>query len=188
MIMAKTKMICVCSMLVATMLLSSCNDDDDPKKGNEEELITTVTVDLVPEGDYPTVQLKFYDEDGAGSIAPVITPEVAQLKAGVAYAGTITLQNESVTPAEDITTEIEEEEEEHLFCFTITGVDVTVGYADEDDNNLPVGLSTRWEVGNVGDAGTVTVMLRHQPEVKDGNCPGNGDTDIQVVFPLQVVQ
>lgn len=176
----------LCGVLVATMLLAGC-DDDDPDPTNEEEVITTLYVDLTPQGGGTSIELKFFDEDGDGSIDPVITPAVAQLEAGVTYEAEITLFNESETPTEDVTVEIEGEKEDHLFCFDASGADVTITPDDEDDNGLPIGLVSIWEAGDAGAAGTVTVTLRHQPGVKTGVCPGPGDSDIEVVFPVQVV-
>lgn len=176
------------SFLFATLLLSSCSDDD-PTPTNEEEVITTLVVDLTPAAGSgaSAVQLKFYDADGDGSIAPVITPSIAQLKAGVTYTGVITVFNETENPIGNVTEEIEEEKNAHLFCFTATGTDVTVAYLDKDDNNLPIGLSNSWVAGAAGSVGTVQVVLRHQPGVKTGVCPGPGESDMDVTFPLQVI-
>lgn len=171
--------------LLSLTMLSSCSEDPQPV--NEEELITTLIVDLTPTSEGDAVQLKFYDEDGEGALDPVITPNLAQLTTGKTYTATLTLKNESVTPADDVTLEIEEEKNDHLFCFAISGTDVTVGYDDEDDHGNPVGLQTRWTTGDAGDAGTVTITLRHQPDTKDGSCPGSGDTDIEVSFNVQIV-
>lgn len=180
------------SFLLATMLLVSCGDDPEPP--NEEELITTLILTLTPEGEGPTVTLEFYDEDGDGPKAPSYTytpgtvgaAPAAILQANKTYVGTIQLLNESETPIEDITLEIEEEDDEHLFCFTIGGgANIDYSYADEDDNGLDVGLITNWETG-AASTGTITIVLRHQPGTKTGACPGPGDTDIQVTFNIVI--
>ena len=67
----------------------------------------------MPIGGGDVIQLKFYDEDGAGALDPSITPVLAQLTAGKTYAAVLTLKNESVVPADDITLEIEEEKNDH---------------------------------------------------------------------------
>jgi hypothetical protein len=176
------------AFLFATMLLSSCSDDD-PTPTNEEEVITTLIVDLTPASGSgaSAVQLKFYDADGDGSVAPVITPAVPQLKKGVTYTGVITVLNETENPVADVTLEIKEEKNAHLFCFTVSGTDVAVAYGDKDDNNLPIGLSNTWVAGASGSAGTVQVVLRHQPGQKTGVCPGPGESDMDVTFPVQVI-
>jgi len=172
-------------LLLLPVLFYSCSED--PKPVNEEELITTLTVDLTPIGGGDAIQLKFYDEDGAGAIDPSITPILALLTAGKTYDAELTLKNESVVPADDITLEIEEEKNDHLFCFVASGTDVTIGYNDEDENTNPIGLSTTWTAGNAGSEGTVKITLRHQPGTKDGSCPGTGDTDIEVTFNVQII-
>lgn len=171
---------------MSLVLLSSCSED--PKPVNEDELITTLIVDLTPNGGGDAIQLKFYDEDGDGAIDPVITPTTAMLASGQVYQAVLTLKNESETPAEDVTLEIEEEKEDHLFCFSASGTDVTIGYADEDDNGYPIGLHSTWTAGDAGSKGTVKITLRHQPGIKDGTCPGAGDTDVEVTFDVQVVE
>jgi hypothetical protein len=173
-------------LAITTLLALSC-DSDDPKAVNEEELITTLQVDLFTSGNtavYAT--LKFYDEDGNGSIPPVYTQTGSPIYANSTYTTQISLLNEQETPAEDITLEIEEEKNDHIFCFTRTGSIASMVAIDEDDNELPVGLLSTLTTGTAG-AGTVTIILRHQPEVKTGVCPGAGDTDIEVTFSITVV-
>ena len=184
--------------LLATLLVSGCSDD--PKPVNEEELITTMRITLVPQGDGTTVTLEFKDIDGDGSVEPVYTYEpstgsgtntAALLTSGITYMATIELLNETKTPAESITAEIEEEADEHLFCFEETLSGLTVTYADTeakyltDGSSKVVGLATSWQATTVGN-GTVTVSLRHQPGTKTGDCPGSGDTDIEVTFNVSI--
>lgn len=171
--------------MLSTMVICSCSED--PKPVNEEELITTLVVDLITPGSLDNLQLQFFDEDGDGAIDPITTPALAQLTSGKTYVALLTLKNESVVPADDITREINEEKNDHLFCFAVTGTDVTIAYNDEDDNGNPIGLSTTWTAGNAGTSGQVQITLRHQPGTKDGTCPGSGDTDIEVTFNVQIV-
>lgn len=174
----------------ATLLLISCSDD--PKPTNEEELITTLEVNLTPVGGGATVTLEFYDEDGDGSIDPeyTYTPAnpagtAALLAANATYAASVELLNESETPAGIITQEIEEEAEDHIFCFTIAGANLTVTEENKDANNLPVGLTSTWSTATAS-SGTINIVLRHQPGVKTGACPGPGDTDLDVTFNVSI--
>ena len=172
--------------LFTSMILISCKDDPQPT--NQEEVITTLIADLSPEGGGEPLELRFYDEDGDGSIDPIITPDLLELKAGKSYTAEITLLNETVSPTEDITEEIEEEMNDHLFCFEASNTDVSIGYEDEDENGFPVGLITKWEAGTVGTEGIIKITLRHQPGEKTGNCPGPGESDIQVEFAVRVIE
>lgn len=171
------------TFLVATLLLvMAC--DDDPEPVNEEEVITTLNLTLTPVGGGNSVTLKFYDEDGDGSIQPIKTVS-GPLAAYTTYDGVITLLNETETPAGDITAEVKDEASDHLFCFTTTNVNLTVNAKDKDSNNLPIGIETSW-VTAAASTGAVKVVLRHQPGEKTGTCPGGGDTDIEVDFNVTV--
>jgi hypothetical protein len=165
------------------LLLQSCNKED-PKPPNEEELITTVEVKLSPTGGGIPVTLKFFDADGElGSIAPLFTVS-GPLKASTTYAAIIELTNETINPHGDISAEVAEEANDHLFCFDVDG-NIDIDYNDEDDNGLPLGLITSWVTGQPGDA-VVTISLLHQAGTKTGQCPGVGDTDVEVSFNLTV--
>jgi hypothetical protein len=181
-------------VLLATLLLVSCGDDPEP--ANEEELITTLTVTLTPQGGGVTVTMTFRDLDGPGSGIPEYIysggGSAAVLAVGTTYDAGITLLNETETPAENVTEEIEEEADEHLFCFNTTLGGLTITYADTEADYLAggsskvVGLATTWTTGSTPENGTVTIILRHQPGTKTGDCPGSGETDIEVTFNVSV--
>ena len=103
--------------LIASSLFIGCSKDDDPQPVNEEEVITTMTVTLQPEGGGTDVILEFRDLDFDGSDEPEITN--GNLTAGVTYSGSIVLLNEAEEPAENITEEVEEENLEHQFFYTV---------------------------------------------------------------------
>ena len=169
----------------ALVTFSGC-DKDDPKPVNDQEVITTLQITLVPDGGGSPVTLKFFDADGEqGSTAPVITVS-GPLSASTLYPGIIELKNETTNPVGNIAEEVAEEGHDHLFCFEAASDLVTVAYEDEDSNGLPLGLITSWQVGAAGTT-TVTVSLRHQAGTKTGECPGSGETDVQVTFNVQIV-
>lgn len=165
--------------------LMSCQDDPEPVL--EEEVITTLIVTLTPSGSDESIELKFYDADGDGSIAPVITPANAQLSSNTLYAASITLFNESSSPKENMTEEIVEEADHHLFCFEVEALPLSVTITDKDANDLPIGLASVWQTSSEVGEGAVTVRLKHQPNVKTGACD-LGETDIQVRFPISIVE
>ena len=92
--------------LIMTILFVSCSKDDDPVAVNEEEVITTLTVTLVPSDASANIILKTQDLDGDGPNAPVVTVTGGDLKASLTYAGSMKFENETETPAENITLEI----------------------------------------------------------------------------------
>lgn len=173
----------VLALIFMTLFFSACKNDD-PKPVNEEEVITTLNVVLTPTGGGIPVTLKFQDQDGDGSVAPVTTVS-GPLNSNKTYTGVITLQDESRAVVKDITPEVEEEAEDHLFCFAVTGSSLTVTASDSDSNSLPIGLTSTWTTTAAGNA-TIKITLRHQPGTKTGSCPGTGDTDVEVNFNVTI--
>ena len=171
--------------IIGFMSFSSCKKDD-PVVPNEEELITTLNYTLTDSASIvPNVTLSFIDLDGDGGTAPTITNGV--LIANTTYLGSLVLLNESETPSENITTEIQEEDEEHQFFF-VTNVDgVSVTYMDQDSLGNPIGLSTKLKTEATG-AGNLTITLKHEPTKPNNGTVANagGETDIEVVFPISV--
>lgn len=175
-------------MLACLFTFTAC-DDDDPVIPDEEELITTLSYTLTPDGGGTPLIFTFQDLDGDGGDAPTIITET--LAANTVYTGTMTLLNELESPAENITEEIDEEQEEHQFFFSSSLSDLTVAYGDTDSNGDPVGLTSTLTTGAAG-TGTLTVTLRHEP-MKDASGVSGGDianaggeTDIEVEFPVTV--
>lgn len=170
-------------------LVASCDKDDDVEIPNEEELITTVNFTLTPTDGGDAVSLSFVDLDGDGGNDATITG--GTLMANTSYTGSIELLNESESPAENITEEVEEEAEEHQFFFESTISDLTVTYNDQDADGNPIGLSSSISTGEAA-SGTLTVTLRHEPaKTAEGVAAGNidnagGETDIEVSFPIDV--
>jgi hypothetical protein len=157
------------------------NTITNPPNPNEEELITTFRITFTDSaGIAPQVVASFVDIDGPGGNAPSAFDTI-RLLANKTYHASITLLNESVSPAEDITAEVQEEGVDHLFCFELTsGLHATITRADQDVNGLPIGLLNNWVTGTAS-TGTATIRLRHQPGVKNGDC-APGETDIELNF------
>lgn len=176
------------TVLFTTLLFVSCSKDDDstPEPVNEEEVITTLTATLVPAGQGTSITLKSQDLDGDGPNAPVITVS-GNLSTGVIYNGTIELLNEMESPAEDITEEIEEEDLDHQFFYTIGGgLDVTTSYENNDSEGNPLGTEFTLVAG-AASSGALTFTLRHEPtKPNTGLDDAGGETDISVTFNLTV--
>ena len=176
-------------VLLAVVLTFTACEKDDPEEPNEEEVITSLIYTLNPgDGSIPVV-ISFQDLDGDGGNAPTIVN--GTLQANTTYSGAIELLNEQETPAERITEEIEEEDEEHQFFFETSVNGLTVAYDDKDEDGNPIGLATTLTTGEAG-SGTLTVTLRHEPDkaaagVADGMIANaGGETDIEVSFDIEV--
>jgi hypothetical protein len=184
----KTKIIAVLGLAVLAGI-TSCKKDEDlvetPQPTiNEPEVITTMTLTFTDAGGVqPTVTATFRDPDGDGGLGADIFDTI-RLQNNTTYNCAITLLNETVSPIEDVTLEISDEDDEHLFCFTPSGANVTVTRTDTD-GVLEVGLLSQW-VTTTASNGTTSVILKHQPGVKDGTC-APGETDIEVNFVTEVL-
>lgn len=178
------------------LLLAACKKDEEtapvptPPATNEEEVITSLELHFHSSGGTEHKHFNWRDLDGAGGADPVVTADT--LSADTVYMVEIVVLDESGDPVEDITAEIEGEKEAHQFFYQVSGSTTTVAYADADANGQPVGLMTTWTAGAPG-AGTVTVILRHEP---DKSAPGvstgditqaGGETDIETVPPFPLV-
>ncbi len=179
-------------LFISTLILTSCSGDDDSSEPiNEEEVITTLTATLVPTTG-ETVILEFRDLDGDGPNAPEITVSSA-LAADMTYTGSLSLLNETETPAENINEEIEEEAEAHQFFYQVaSSLNISnLTYQDQDGNGNPIGLDFSFETG-AASTGDMTIILRHEPNkdaqgVSDGNIANaGGETDISVPFSLTI--
>lgn len=176
------------ALSVIGLTFTSCsNDDDSPAPVNEEEVITTMRITLTPQGGGTAIVMQTQDLDGDGPNPPVVTVS-GDLVAGTTYNGAVVLLNETETPAEDITAEVQTESNEHQLFYNAGGaLDVTTMYSDQDGNGNPLGLAFTL-TANTASAGTMTVTLRHEPtKPNDGTLAGaGGETDIDATFNVTI--
>lgn len=183
------KMRLYATALIATLGLISCSDDDDndtPEMINEEEVITTVELTLRDASGNSVVYVS-RDADGDGPDDAVIT-NTGNLVPDTEYMGTVRFLNETESPAEDITEEVEEEDDEHeVFYLPSSSLLVTVAKTNFDGDGNPLGTEFNLTTG-MSSLGNLTVTLRHEPtKPNDGTLNGaGGETDVQVAFPIMV--
>ncbi|WP_046244345.1 hypothetical protein [Hymenobacter terrenus] len=174
------------TLLLATPLIfSACKDDkDDPIPDEENEQITTVSYVLTPTtGGGSATTVTWRDTDGTGGNDPTIG--TLTLKPNTTYTGTIAVLDETKTPPANITEEILEEKDDHLFFYAPTLANLLeITSTDRDSKNLPVGITTQVVTNSAG-TGSLKITLRHQPGAKDGTF-APGDTDVEVTFPVKV--
>jgi hypothetical protein len=179
------------AMALTAIVFSGCKKKEDPPPVNQGELITTVRLTFTAQGSNIPTTYVFRDLDGDGS-APPTTKDQIMLDKNTTYEMSIELLDESKNPVEDITEEIEEEKEEHLFVYTPSPANIMiVNITDRDANNLPVGLKAEVTAGtNAISNGSLKVQLRHQPPVnnqptKNGS-PTPGSDDVNIDFNVMI--
>jgi hypothetical protein len=177
-------------LLGLSIITIGCKKKDDPVIPNEEELITTMIFTLISQDQTDTAVMRFEDLDGEGGNAPIIIG--GSLKKGTIYNGTLLILNEQKNPAEDITLEVIAEAEEHQFFYeTLGGLDLSIAYADTDQNGNPIGVNSIITTNAVSN-GQLKVILRHEPDkfatgVAGGDITNaGGETDIQVSFNVDI--
>jgi hypothetical protein len=178
------------ALLALPLIIVSCskNEDDTPEPVNEEEVITTMTITLTPKEGSGTITLQTKDLDGDGPNAPVISVS-GNLKNEVFYTGSVVFLNETESPAENITEEVEEESDEHQFFVTPGGgiADIIgIEYLNNDSSGYPLG--TQFELNTLGSGnGTLTFTLRHEPKKPNtGPSDAGGETDIETSFNVTI--
>lgn len=166
------------------LIIGSCKEDE-PKPNNppsnETELITTVILELTDSITQQTKIFKFKDLDGEGGNNPSVFDTI-RLDTNRVYFTNIVLLDESKNPIDTISNEVEEEKNDHLFVFNSSSSLIQVKITDKDDNNLPIGLKSKWKTfGRT--TSSISVALKHQPNIKTGDA-NLGETDIDINFPL----
>lgn len=191
------------TMALALFALVGC--DADVMDGEEMEVITTVTLTFTPTAGGDALTFVATDPEDSGSF----TIDDIELSDADDYDLDVTFFND--LEDEDITEEVEEEDDEHQVFVTGSGVAgpasdsanavVTHAYADMDGGGLPVGLANSIVTDAEG-SGDFIVTLRHLPPENDvvvkvdglagivlsdgfGGIPG--ENDVQITFPLTVM-
>lgn len=173
-------------LMMGSLLFASACSSDDPEPVEEQELITTLTIELVPDGKGQPVTATFSDPDGPGGASPTIS--TINLSPSTTYNATVMLSDDSPNGAGDITPEIQAEGDEHeLFFNPSQGLNLTVSKTDLDKNNRPIGLKATFVTG-AASSGTLKATLKHQPDGLKGNTSDitKGETDVEVTFPVVI--
>jgi hypothetical protein len=185
----------------ALAFLTSCNDDPEPE--NIPELITKATLTFTPVGGGTTVTVNATDPDGEG-VQDIVVDGPINLAANKTYTLSLQLINGLAKPTDpeyNITEEVEEEGDEHMFFFSWTNnvfsdpagngnIDARaddVNYNDADKNGLPLGISTSWTTVGSATAGTFRIVLKHQPGIKSATTTASdGESDLDLTFTISV--
>jgi hypothetical protein len=177
-------------LLMAVIFFSSCKKDEEIQPTDDNELITRVELKFTDVASKSTVTYTFQDKDGDPKTAPEKFEKIV-LNKGVSYTMTLGVYDDTKSPAKDITQEINEESDVHLFVFKATPASLlTTTIQDKDKNGLPIGLDAKVLASSTIGTGKFNVVLKHQPElngvkVKTGQEAG-GSTDIDLLFDVEI--
>lgn len=188
------------------LLALGCVNPSNPDEENEEELITTVILEATDaSGGVISATWEDLESDGNPTVDDLI------LMDGVDYTLSVRFLNNLEDPAEEITTEVQEEGDHHQLFFTGNAVEgaatgenpdavITQEYADADEDGLPIGLENNISAVLEGSE-TLMVTLQHLPDqdgvavkvagLEDDVAAGSlsdlpGSSDVQVEFTVEV--
>jgi hypothetical protein len=179
--------------LLGSLSLTACDSTEPDDGAGEEELITQVTLTLTPQGGGSAVTIAASDPDGDGA-GLTFSPSTLTLTPGTTYDGSIELRD--TINGEDITEEVEEESEEHLFRYTLTPAsagtvtitDTESDYTSDDENggDFAVGLSFQVvTAAGASGTGTMNAVLYHFDEgPKTSSAATSDEIDVDIAFPV----
>ena len=173
------------TLLFAGTLMTACKKDE-PVPQEDNENLTTVNLKFTENG--VTKTFSFKDLDGDGGNAPTI--EKISLEANKTYTFSVELFDETKSPVMDVTQEIKEQKDEHLFEFVPTPSSVLVfSNKDKDSRGYDVGLTATVKTSGAS-TGKLQVVLHHQPPVngtpiKNGSF-SVGSVDFDGTFEVEV--
>lgn len=177
---------------LAVLFLAGCNDSDDPQPEAVPETITLTVLTFTPVNGGTALVYQAEDADGDGP-EDVVAEDII-LNDNTAYNLTVGFYNgllEETDEEYDVTEEVEEEGDEHQVFYEwnpATLLDGQLSYNDEDENGLPIGLSTTFTTGDTGQSGTLRVVLKHQPGIKSATSGINdGESDVDVTFIVTIL-
>lgn len=197
-------------LMASVLILSGCGED--PEKEDTPELITKATLTFTPNGGGAAVVVTATDPDGEG-VRNIAVDGPINLTKDKTYVLSIGLVNGLVaatSPEYNITEEVQEEGDEHMFFFSWTNnvfssptgngnidnradaVNYTGGANSVDAKGQPLGLTTTWTtatgVGSTSPlSGSFRVLLKHQPELKTATSTSStGETDLDLTFTINV--
>lgn len=188
----KTNKFGTIAFLVATVVFAttSCKKEKANQEDNDNEVITTVELNFTEQGTSNTTTFKWQDLDGDGGNAPVV--DNIELAPNKTYAVTLRLLDETKSPVDNVTEEVEAESQDHRFYFTPSAnSNITVSSLNNDTNGIPLGTTSTWTTTTDAE-GTIGIILRHYPDggkaTEDPVNSTKSSTDVDVRFMTVIAE
>ncbi len=168
-------------------LLVACNKEEQSVAPTiDNEALTTATLQLTNKANSADVVTATVDNL---TTTPDFSKATLNLSPNTSYSGVVLLSDKTQTPATDVTAEIKDRQNIHLFVYTPTPSSLlTVTITDKDTNPAPgpypTGLTYDLTTKAAG-TGTLNVVLRHQPNTKNGTA-APGSSDLDTTFPVVI--
>ncbi len=167
------------------LLAAACQPNVDPPiTPVESEYISTVEIVYQNISDATDKGVaKWADLDNNPTTPADTSIAVLNLKENAAYNLRILFLDQTKTPADTISKEVQARANFHLICITpINTTGLTATATDFDTNNpaLPLGLKYRVSTDSTLSNGRIRLRLKHQPSGKNGDCElGSADADVR---------
>jgi hypothetical protein len=195
-------------LFVVLLAATACRRNvEDPAPVVDNEVITTVRLTLTNTANAADVRTATWRQlDVRGINPPDTSQALFTLPANSSYNVTVQILDESKTPAEDKSPEIDAESKEHLFAHQPSPVQTSAGVIvpgtpvnatgwlrltvsnQNLDNGTPqrtYGRTARYTT-TTASTGRLRIVLRHQPTGKDGTyAPGSTDADASFRVTIQ---
>lgn len=173
------------AILIALTTLLSCSKDDP--QISHSELITGFKIVLIATDLSDAIIIEHRDLDGPDGPAQPFSTTVV-LRANTTYEGTMEILNQNATPTENLKAEIVAEGEDHQVFFQTNSVNLSIDYMDEDASGMPIGIESRFNVGEAGQ-GKMKIQIKHQPEknTQGDSDRAGGTIDIEGEFDVIIV-
>ena len=186
------------------LFVVSCDKDDSPDPENEEEAITKAVLVVTNTSDNSSETYNFeveghhhdHDDDHADDDDDDDDHEgehmEVELESNSTYLFEITFFNESdPSNSIDVTKEIIEEADEHVFFYELTDSSITIESAAGDtidSSGDPIHLKTEWTTTSAAIVDIVGYLI-HEPLTKTGvstRTDLGGSTDAEIEFEAHV--
>lgn len=188
----KKVILSIFTIIVFTTSFTACKKDPVTNPVvTEEELITTLKL-TVTDGNNVSKTFVYKIENGFGSTTQgSIQIDTIKLAPNSTYSYSLAVLNESEDPAEDVTSEVISEKDEHLFFLASNPVNGAGSLVHSDGNvdseGHPFNQSGKLTTGSSG-SGTFVITLLHEPTDKHGTSTAatGGETDAEATYPVQI--